>query len=64
MELLVRLNAQHGITIAMVTHEPEMSEFVSRVILFKDGQIIDQGKPAVLRETQHMDMPPLHGTTP
>jgi putative ABC transport system ATP-binding protein len=41
MELLVSLNENLGITIAMVTHEPGMSEYVSRVIVFKDGRIAD-----------------------
>ena len=45
MELLVRLNQERGITIAMVTHEPDMSVYVSRVIMFKDGRITDQGRP-------------------
>jgi len=45
MELLVRLNSNHGITIAMVTHEPDMSVYVSRVVMFRDGKIVDQGKP-------------------
>jgi putative ABC transport system ATP-binding protein len=46
MELLVRLNDERGITIAMVTHEPDMSSYVSRVVMFRDGRIVDQGKPA------------------
>ena len=46
MELLVRLNHERGITIAMVTHEPDMGVYVSRVVMFKDGRITDQGKPA------------------
>ncbi|HEY3500981.1 MAG TPA: ABC transporter ATP-binding protein [Polyangiaceae bacterium] len=41
MELLVRLNESLGITIAMVTHEPDMRRYVSRVIVFKDGHIVD-----------------------
>ncbi len=45
MELLVRLNEDRNITIAMVTHEPDMSIYVSRVIMFKDGRIVDQGSP-------------------
>lgn len=40
MELLVSLNQDRGITIAMVTHEPDMAEFASRTIVFKDGLII------------------------
>ncbi len=45
MELLVELNQTRGITIAMVTHEPDMAEYVSRVIMFKDGRIVDHGRP-------------------
>ncbi|GMV12168.1 MAG: ABC transporter ATP-binding protein [Polyangiaceae bacterium] len=45
MELLVRLNQERGITIAMVTHEPDMGHYVSRVVMFKDGRIVDQGRP-------------------
>jgi putative ABC transport system ATP-binding protein len=39
MKLLVALNETRGITIVMVTHEPDMSEFVSRVVIFKDGVV-------------------------
>jgi putative ABC transport system ATP-binding protein len=45
MELLVRLNEERGITIAMVTHEPDLSSYVARVIMFKDGRVVDQGAP-------------------
>jgi putative ABC transport system ATP-binding protein len=45
MELLVRLNTERNITIAMVTHEPDMSVYVSRVVMFRDGRIVDQGTP-------------------
>jgi putative ABC transport system ATP-binding protein len=49
MELLVRLNENLGITIAMVTHEPDMSDYVSRVIVFKDGRIADPEAPPSFR---------------
>ncbi len=39
MELLVELNTQHGITIVMVTHEPEMTAYTKRTIHFRDGHI-------------------------
>jgi len=42
MELLVRLNVEQGITIAMVTHEPDMEVYVSRVVVFRDGRIVDE----------------------
>jgi len=39
MQLLVELNQARGITIIMVTHEPDMAEFASRVVHFKDGLV-------------------------
>ncbi|NMM45917.1 ABC transporter ATP-binding protein [Rhodospirillaceae bacterium KN72] len=39
MELLARLNADRGITILMVTHEPDMAEYAQRIIQFRDGLI-------------------------
>ncbi|MGE0323153.1 MAG: ABC transporter ATP-binding protein [Polyangiaceae bacterium] len=41
MRLLVRLNEERELTIAMVTHEPDMAEFGTRIVTFKDGHIID-----------------------
>jgi putative ABC transport system ATP-binding protein len=40
MELLTGLNRERGITIAMVTHDPDMAAYAKRVIHFLDG-IID-----------------------
>jgi ABC-type lipoprotein export system ATPase subunit len=45
-ELLVKLNREREITIALVTHEPDMSVYAERVILFKDGHIIGAELPA------------------
>jgi putative ABC transport system ATP-binding protein len=39
MRLLTSLNEQRGITIAMVTHEPDIAAWTRRVIRFRDGQI-------------------------
>jgi putative ABC transport system ATP-binding protein len=39
MQLLVALNHDRGITIIMVTHEPDMAAFASRVVHFKDGLV-------------------------
>ena len=45
MELLVGLNQEKGITIVMVTHEPEMAEYTKRTIRFVDGKVAsDAGK--------------------
>jgi putative ABC transport system ATP-binding protein len=40
MELLQQLNRERGITIVMVTHEPDVAAFAKRNIVFKDGHII------------------------
>ncbi len=40
MGLLARLNTERGITIVMVTHEPDMAAYASRVIGFRDGRIV------------------------
>jgi putative ABC transport system ATP-binding protein len=39
MKLLAVLNEQRGITIAMVTHEPDIAAWTRRVVRFHDGSI-------------------------
>jgi putative ABC transport system ATP-binding protein len=39
MELLRKLNTERGLTIIMVTHEPDMAEFAHRTLRFVDGRI-------------------------
>ena len=39
MELLSRLNGDHGITVLMVTHEPDMAAYARRLVHFVDGRI-------------------------
>jgi putative ABC transport system ATP-binding protein len=39
MELLAALNRNRGITIVMVTHEPDMAAFARRVVHFVDGRV-------------------------
>jgi putative ABC transport system ATP-binding protein len=44
MKLLTDLNRDDGITILMVTHEPDMAEYADRVIHFRDGLIQSDGR--------------------
>lgn len=39
MELLKKLNNERGITIVMVTHEPDMAGYADRTVHFLDGRI-------------------------
>jgi putative ABC transport system ATP-binding protein len=45
MNLLVDLNQRRGITIAMVTHEANVAQYVQRVIWFTDGKAVREGSP-------------------
>ncbi|MDD4616641.1 MAG: ABC transporter ATP-binding protein [Alphaproteobacteria bacterium] len=48
MDLLTRLNRERGITIVMVTHEPDVAAFAHRTIRFIDGKVAETpGKEAV-----------------
>ena len=40
METLVALNRDQGVTIIVVTHEPDIAEYAGRVITMRDGVII------------------------
>jgi len=48
MELLTDLNQNSGITVLMVTHEPDMAAFARTIVHFKDGLVerIDSGVTA------------------
>jgi len=39
MELLATLNREQGITVIMVTHEPDMAVYARRIVHFVDGQV-------------------------
>ena len=41
MRILTQLNRDRGITVVMVTHEPEIAAFSDRVLTFLDGRIVD-----------------------
>ena len=45
MDLFTRLNSERGITLVVVTHEPDIAAYAGRRITFRDGRIIkDEGR--------------------
>ena len=53
MELFQNLNMREGITIVLVTHEPDIAEYAKRRIVFRDGLIIsDSSQEAAVSTTK------------
>ncbi len=46
-DLLFELNARHGITLVIVTHDEELAERCDRRVYLKDGLIVDSAATAV-----------------
>ncbi len=48
MELFVKLNEESGITILLVTHEPDIAAYSKRIVRFLDGRIVsdERTKPS------------------
>lgn len=44
MAIFQRLNCDLGITIVMITHEPDIASYAGRNILFKDGRVVEDRK--------------------
>lgn len=61
MEILASLNRQRGITVVMVTHEPDMAVYASRIVRFKDGGIVEDSPnltPTPVRPPRAMEVRP------
>ena len=39
MEILQNLNNEHGLTVVIVTHEPDIAQFAKRALEFRDGKM-------------------------
>jgi putative ABC transport system ATP-binding protein len=40
LDIFQRLKDDRGITIVLITHEPQVAEYGSRIIAFKDGEVV------------------------
>ena len=45
MDLLRALNRTHGLTLVIVTHEPDIAALTDRVVLMRDGRVVADGLP-------------------
>jgi macrolide transport system ATP-binding/permease protein len=57
METLVKLNREQGVTIIVVTHEPDIAGYASRVITMRDGEILSDERPAARPEVEEHPKP-------
>ena len=44
MELFTRLNRERGITLVVVTHEPDIARYAGRLVRFVDGRVVHDGE--------------------
>lgn len=42
MDLLLRINQEHGMTMLMVTHNPDLECYADRILYISDGQLAEQ----------------------
>ncbi len=45
MGVFTRLNREQGITVLLVTHEPDIAQYAQRLIKFRDGHVIYDASP-------------------
>jgi putative ABC transport system ATP-binding protein len=50
LAIFQRLNRENGITVILVTHEPDVAACASRIILFRDGRILKDGRVLTPRD--------------
>jgi len=43
MNLFTQLNVEDGITIVLVTHEPDIAAYTNRLVRFRDGEVVHDG---------------------
>ena len=42
IELLVRVNREHGRTLVLVTHDPELAALADDIVVLRDGQVVER----------------------
>ena len=44
------LNREHGITVVLVTHEPDIAAYAGRIVAFRDGRIVKDDRTGSSRQ--------------
>ena len=65
LKMFQKLNTEEGITIILVTHDPNVARHTKRVIRMSDGVILDEGPPTKVLDhpVAIPDMPQIAGGT-
>ena len=53
MDIFQRLNKERGITVLLITHEHDIAEYGTRIVQFRDGQVIADRPVTTRREAQY-----------
>ena len=53
MDIFQRLNHDNGITVILITHEPEIAEYANRIIRFRDGRVVTDRLNDAQRVAEH-----------
>ena len=61
MEILQRLNRETGVTVVLITHEPDIAEYAQRMVMFRDGRVVKDVQIAKRRDAaaEFASLPPL-----
>src|SRR5207302_3634157 len=52
MDIFQRLNRERGITVLLITHELDIAEYGTRIVAFRDGQVVNDHPVAQRRLAQ------------
>ena len=55
MDIFQRLNRERGITVLLITHEQDIAEYGTRIVSFRDGQVVAD-KPVAHRRLAHDEL--------
>jgi putative ABC transport system ATP-binding protein len=55
MDIFQRLNRERGITVLLITHEVDIAEYGTRIVSFRDGQVVAD-RPVARRRLAHDEL--------